>query len=280
MPDEEPPLKRESAGHYRTRDGRFAVEQNSGRWLVLDTEQTDELGLPLVRGPFASLDESRDAIRTARTGPAPRSTLTKRAKGTAARASRKPGAAADAGPESESDAAAEPEPEPEPEPPPQPSLTIRRLEPGDGRVLRRLTEGADAFEAGRKAGRSAAKEPRAALDTIPARRFLAQPDVHLLVAFEQDEPVGFVLAYELLRRDGDPINLFVHEVRVRADRRREETGRRLLEALWALSRDRGIGSAFVIAATDDRDALAFYRATGGKRSRRQMAVIRFSTAPE
>jgi len=275
MPDEEPPLKRESAGHYLTRDGRFTVEQNSGRWLVLDTEQTDELGLPLVRGPFASLDESRDAITTARTGPAPKSTLTKRATGTAARTSRKRGAAAEAGPESDSAAA-----ETEPGPPPQPPVTIRRLEPGDGRVLRRLTEEAGAFEAGGKAGRSAVAEPRAPLDTIPARRFLAQPDVHLLVAFEQDEPVGFVLAYELLRREGDPINLFLHEVRVRADRRREEIGRRLLEALWALGRDRGIGSAFVIAASDDRGALAFYRAAGGKRSRREMAVVRFSTAPE
>jgi len=275
MPDEEPPLKRESAGHYRTRDGRFAVEQNSGRWLVLDTEQTDELGLPLVRGPFASLDESRDAIRTARTGPAPRSTLPRGAKGTAARASRKRGAGADTGLEPEPEAPAEVEPEPEP-----PPLTIRRLEPGDGRVLRRLTDEAAAFEPGGNSARPAAAEPRAPLDTIPARRFLAQPDVHLLVAFERDEPVGFVLGYELLRREGDPINLFVHEVRVRADRRREEIGRRLLEALWALGRDRGIGSAFVIAATDDRDALAFYRAAGGKRSRREMAVVRFSTAPE
>jgi ribosomal protein S18 acetylase RimI-like enzyme len=275
MPDEEPPLKRESAGHYRTRDGRFEVEQNSGRWLVLDTEQTDELGLPLVRGPFTSLDESRDAIKTARTGPAPRSTIPKRAKGTAARASRKRGAGADASPGSESETPAEVEPEPEP-----PPVTIRRLEPGDGRVLRRLTEEAPAFEVGGKSGRSAAAEPRAPLDTIPARRFLAQPDVHLLVAFERDEPIGFILAYELLRREGDPINLFVHEVRVRADRRREEIGRRLLEALWALGQDRGIGSAFVIVATDDRDALAFYRAAGGKRSRREVAVVRFSTAPE
>ena len=276
MPDEEPPLKRESAGHYRTRDGRFTVEQNSGRWLVLDTEQTDELGLPLVRGPFASLDESRDAITMARTGPAPRSTLPKRAKGTTSRASPKRGAGADVDHESASGAPAEVEPEP----PPQPPVTIRRLEPGDGRVLRRLTEEAAAFDMGGKSGRSAAAEPRAPLDTIPARRFLAQPDVHLLVAFERDEPVGFVLGYELLRREGDPINLFVHEVRVRAGRRRDEIGRRLLEALWALGRDRGIGSAFVIAATDDRDALSFYRAAGGKRSRREMAVVRFSTAPE
>jgi ribosomal protein S18 acetylase RimI-like enzyme len=273
MPDEEPPLKRESAGHYLTRDGRFAVEQNSGRWLVLDTEQTDELGLPLVRGPFASLDESRDAIRTARTGPAPRSTLPKRAKGTITPASRKRGAAADDVPEPASEAPAEVEPEPEP--PPQPPVTIRRLEPGDGRVLRRLTEEADAFEVAGKARPRTA--PHAPLDTIPARRFLAQPDVHLLVAFEGDEPLGFVLAYELLRRHGDPIRLFIYEVGVRAERRREGIGRRLLDELRSLGRERGVGSAFVIAEADDRDALAFYRAAGGKRSKGEMTIVRFST---
>ncbi len=121
---------------------------------------------------------------------------------------------------------------------------------------------------------------QSALDSLPARRFLAQPDVHLLVAFEGDEPVGFLLAYELLRRQGDPIRLFIHEVRVRPERRREGIGRRLLDSMWALARDHGIGRGFVIAAADDRDALAFYRAAGGKRSKREMAVIRFSTGPE
>jgi aminoglycoside 3-N-acetyltransferase I len=266
MPDEEPPLKRESAGHYRTRDGRFAVEQNSGRWLVLDTEQTDELGLPLVRGPFGSLDESRDAIRAARTGPAPKSTLPERAKGSPARAAPRQRASPEATAEAE----------PEPAPPPQPPLVIRRLEPGDGRILRRLSEEADAFETAGK-GRRPRATPHAPLDTIPTRRFLAQPDVHLLVAFEGDEPLGFVLAYELLRRHGDPIRLFIYEVGVRAERRREGIGRRLLDELRSLGRERGVRSAFVIAETDDRDALAFYRAAGGKRSKGEMTIIRFST---
>jgi ribosomal protein S18 acetylase RimI-like enzyme len=104
--------------------------------------------------------------------------------------------------------------------------------------------------------------------------------VYLLVAFEADAPVGFLVAHELPRPFGDPVRLFVREVRVRAERRREGIGRRLLESLWAIGREHGIGSAFVIAETDDRDALAFYRAVGGKRSRREMAVVRFSTAPE
>lgn len=71
-------LKRESAGRYTSRDGRFAVEQSSGRWMLVDAESVDDLGLPLVRGPFGTLDEAKAAIEAARTGPAPTSDLAKR----------------------------------------------------------------------------------------------------------------------------------------------------------------------------------------------------------
>ena len=64
-------LKRERAGVYRTKDGRFTVEQSSSGWMLFDAEQTNELGLPLARGPFATLDGARDAIPVARSGPAP-----------------------------------------------------------------------------------------------------------------------------------------------------------------------------------------------------------------
>ena len=90
-------LKRERAGTYRTADGRFSVEQASSGWLLLDDEQADELGLPLARGPFATLDEARAAIRSARSGPRPISTIAGRTpdrKGTAAAATRAAGDAA------------------------------------------------------------------------------------------------------------------------------------------------------------------------------------------
>jgi|GEM_PF-769802 ribosomal protein S18 acetylase RimI-like enzyme len=72
-PDEK--LKRERAGTYRTADGRFTVEQTSSGWLVMDAEQTDELGLALARGPFTTIDAARAAIAAARTGPAPTSAV-------------------------------------------------------------------------------------------------------------------------------------------------------------------------------------------------------------
>jgi hypothetical protein len=64
-------LKRLGGGRWETRDGRFAIEPQSGTWVVVDNTQTDDLGLPLVRGPFGSLTAARDAIEAARnTGPA------------------------------------------------------------------------------------------------------------------------------------------------------------------------------------------------------------------
>jgi GNAT superfamily N-acetyltransferase len=275
MPDQEPPLKRETAGRYRTRDGRFAVEQNSGRWLLLDTEQTDELGLPLVRGPYSTLDDARDAIRAARTGPAPSSPLGKRA--TAAPSGRARTGAAAAAPKrgsSKADGAAIAAVEITP-PAPAPPLAIRRLEPGDGGVLRRLAADRGAFEAGGSDADSATPRDPAALDAAAARRLLADPNLHLLVAFQGDDPVGFLVAHELPRPFGDPARLFVREVRVRTGRRREGIGRRLLDALLAIGRERGARRAFALADAGDRDPLAFYRAAGGRRSRRDLVVIRF-----
>ena len=70
MPDEGS-LKRLGGGRWETRDGRFAIEPQSGTWVVVDSTQTDDLGLPLVRGPFGSLTAAKEAIGSARTaGPA------------------------------------------------------------------------------------------------------------------------------------------------------------------------------------------------------------------
>ncbi len=60
--DGEGPLKRLGGGRWQSRDGRFTIEPESGTWVVVDAEQTNELGLPLVRGPFPSLTAARAAI--------------------------------------------------------------------------------------------------------------------------------------------------------------------------------------------------------------------------
>ena len=58
--------KRLGGGRWETKDGRFQIEPQSGTWVIVDTTQTNEFGLPLVRGPFGSLTAAREAIETAR----------------------------------------------------------------------------------------------------------------------------------------------------------------------------------------------------------------------
>lgn len=129
-------LKRATAGRYVTGDERFTVEQGSNGWMILDAEHTDDFGLPLVRGPFATLDAAKAALADARSGPAPSSGLATRpppAKrgGQAAKASK--GSA-------KGQAAAPPKtsrPKPPPEPPP---IKVRTYRPGEGDELRALWE--------------------------------------------------------------------------------------------------------------------------------------------
>jgi len=90
-------LKRLGGGRWQTRDGRFTIEPQSGTWSVVDSEQTDDLGLPLVRGPFGSLGAAKEAIAAARAGAPPASPLKDRpattappAKGTKAKKAEPP----------------------------------------------------------------------------------------------------------------------------------------------------------------------------------------------
>ena len=64
-------LAREQAGAYRTGDGRFTVRQDhGGKWYATDSEQTNELGLELVLGPFGTIAEAKAAVETQREQPA------------------------------------------------------------------------------------------------------------------------------------------------------------------------------------------------------------------
>src|SRR5438477_12059402 len=79
--DADASLKRLGGGRWQTRDERFTIEPQSGTWVVVDAEQTDDLGLPLVRGPFPSLTAAKAAISTARTSAPMTSPLAERMDG-------------------------------------------------------------------------------------------------------------------------------------------------------------------------------------------------------
>ena len=121
MADDEK-LKRLGGGRWESKDGRFSIEPQSGTWVVVDNEQTDELGLALVRGPFPTLTAAREAVQDSRgAGPA-RSPLAERISTTKAPEERKPK---------------------KPEPPPEPKW-LQALSEADRRRLRALVKRLDA----------------------------------------------------------------------------------------------------------------------------------------
>jgi hypothetical protein len=148
------PLRRLGGGRWETKDGRFTIEPQSGTWVAVDSTQTNEFGLPLVRGPFPSLGAAREAIETARTeGPA-RSPLEDRIEEARREAPRQPasststvkakkGSKAEPAPSREGSLPPSPKPQPAPEPPPEPAW-LRNLTPADRRrakgLIARLAE--------------------------------------------------------------------------------------------------------------------------------------------
>jgi ribosomal protein S18 acetylase RimI-like enzyme len=123
------------------------------------------------------------------------------------------------------------------------SIKIRLLEVGDENVVRALST------------YDGPGDPEA---------LLADPRTLMLVAFDREEPVGFVLAHELPRRHGDRSGLFVYEVDVAARHRRRGVASQLLERLAGLARERGIAQGFVLTDPDNDAANALYRSAGGE----------------
>lgn len=175
-------LKRLGGGRWETRDGRFTIEPQSGTWVVVDSSQSDELGLPLVRGPFGSLAAAREAIEVARrSGPA-ESPLTERLRqaGPSQPASTPEAAGSGrrraGGPAPGSKAPGPPPNRPEPAEPPEPPEPkwLRDLTPARRRQAARLIErlaglGIDAAEA---VARSEIADDRPALARLALERRL------------------------------------------------------------------------------------------------------------
>ena len=123
-----------------------------------------------------------------------------------------------------------------------PGITIRLLAPGDEVVVSAL------------ATYDGAGDPEA---------LLADPRTLVLVAFEGEHPVGFVLAHELPRRHGERAKLFVYEVDVAESHRRRGIASALLARLAELARERGIRTGFVLTEPGNGPANALYRSAGG-----------------
>jgi GNAT superfamily N-acetyltransferase len=231
-------LKRESPGTYRTGDGRFTVQEASGRWMLLDAEEQDELGLPLTRGPFDTLADAKAALSDARSAPAPTSELRARLR-ERPRAER-PGGARRTGHGRGREAPPDVEPVTrKPEPPP---VEIRRYRHGDGEPLRRLWT---------SIGLSSLGDDDDSLDRMAERNAGL-----MLVATRDDDIVGSALGAWDGRRG------WIYHVGTSERHRRDGVGGRLVHEVERKLRQLGCPKVNVIVHDGNRDATAFWEALG------------------
>jgi ribosomal protein S18 acetylase RimI-like enzyme len=93
------------------------------------------------------------------------------------------------------------------------------------------------------------------------RRFLTAPLHHLLVALAGGVAVGLITGVETTHPDKGT-EMFLYELSVLEDHRRQGTGRALVDALAALARERGCYGMWVGTESGNAAALATYRAAG------------------
>lgn len=225
--DDDRSLRRLGGGRWQTRDERFTVEPESGTWVLVDAEQTDELGLPLVRGPYKSLTDAKTAISEARTSGPAASPLAARLAQTKRDAPRsgKTTAAGRGG------KAAEEKPKPPPE-----ARWIADLSSAERARARRLIERLEAADISDAEGRVKAD----IVGDVPAiaglalgrqlreiadeHRASARPDLERLIAdlvdavsSGRDRPLD--VSWRLVDGDGRPINIREADLAVRTRER-------------------------------------------------------------
>jgi ribosomal protein S18 acetylase RimI-like enzyme len=102
-----------------------------------------------------------------------------------------------------------------------------------------------------------------AVDLEATRRFLADEANHLLIAYVDSQPAGFVTGTELTHPDDARPELFLNELAVDAAYRGRGIGKELVAALWQLALRRGCRGMWVLTDDSNVPAKAVYRAAGG-----------------
>ncbi len=99
-----------------------------------------------------------------------------------------------------------------------------------------------------------------------AQRFLDSEGHHLLVAYEDEQPVGFVSGVEMTHPDKGT-EMFLYELGVSEPYRRQRIGTALVMSLRQTAIDRGCYGMWVLTDIDNEAALATYdRARATERS--------------
>ena len=96
-----------------------------------------------------------------------------------------------------------------------------------------------------------------------AHHFLGDPTHHMLVAYVDGEPAGFVSGVGMTHPDKGT-EMFLYELAVDEAHRRQGIGTALVQTLRDLARERGCYGMWVLTDDDNVAAGATYRKAGGE----------------
>ena len=134
-------------------------------------------------------------------------------------------------------------------------MKIRRLRDGDDQAAVRVIEDLK-FPMDQTMGVS--------VDPEYMRTFLADDRHYFVAAYLDEQPVGYIFGYLVARFDGRRPSMFVYEVAVVEEHRRQGIGRALIEEVKRLAKADGCGKMFVPTNRSNEAAMALYRSTGGE----------------
>lgn len=139
------------------------------------------------------------------------------------------------------------------------TFNIRRLTPFEVAAVRALNElfGA-AFEDPQTYGAQAPSP-----DYL--RRLLGRPHIIVLVAAAGEEVVGGLVAYELEKLERAQSEIYLYDLAVAGQHRRQGIATALIEHLRALAAERGSSSVYVQADWGDEPAKALYAKLGTRK---------------
>ncbi len=103
-------------------------------------------------------------------------------------------------------------------------------------------------------------------------RFLSEEGHHLLIAYVDDHPAGFISGVEVTHPDKGT-EMFLYELAVEGPFRRRGIGQALVERLVSLARARGCYGMWVLTDAENAGALTTYQRSGGRAETGQVMVV-------
>lgn len=102
------------------------------------------------------------------------------------------------------------------------------------------------------------------LNTDYLRHFLSRPENYLIVATEENRPVGYVVAYLLDRVDRVQTMMLLYEISVAESYQRRGVGAAMIKLLKQLCRQQGVMKMWVQTNKSNKAAVRLYESTGAE----------------